>query len=244
MNSYVFCDLDNTIVRHHSRSDQADAVFVGLDEFGKPSTVMTSADSAVYQHALDFGTIIPTTGRSIAEYQRLQPLLPSFTSWAILNHGATILFNNAVDPAWLAKTQTEMLGSSQGLTALYQRYLCHLDSSQLSVRLHQEHSLPLYISLRIPRQLPYLELRHSIEQIFLQADQPDFALLHTGRITSVLPKSINKKTAVLEVMRRLEPPLKTLGIGDSLTDLAFMQCCDQLHYPPNSEIGLHFAGDV
>jgi HAD superfamily hydrolase (TIGR01484 family) len=239
MKKYVFCDLDNTIIRHQSKTQEAEAIVVGLNEFAQPSTVMTRADQKLYQQALEFGEIIPTTGRSIAECWRLQALTTMFTGWAILNHGATILYNHQVDQSWLLKMQQVVLKTSQNTLGLYQQLLTTLDLNTITVRLHQEHSLPLYISVRTPREQPYFATQKILQAMLTRHHSAqDYMLLHTGRISSILPKAINKKDAVLEVIQRLKQisPIKTLGMGDSLTDLAFLQVCDQMLYPEESEI--------
>ncbi|MEY4531131.1 MAG: hypothetical protein RLZZ156_1852 [Deinococcota bacterium] len=242
MKHFVFCDLDNTIIRHQSRVAQTEInPVVGVNEFGLSSTVMTKADTDLYKQALEFGEIIPTTGRSMAEYQRLHALIPSFQSWAVLNHGATLLYQNQVDQLWLKRITSAIQPMIATTLQIYQMLLSELDLSQQKIRLHQEHSLPLYISVRCPRDQDYSAIQNLLESLLQSLKlNVQYSLLHTGRISSILPNGINKKDAVLEVMNRLKQSSKitTLGIGDSLTDLPFMQLCDQMRYPSDSEIAL------
>jgi hydroxymethylpyrimidine pyrophosphatase-like HAD family hydrolase len=248
MKRFVFTDLDNTIVRHQSRIADVDIrqiQIVGTDEFGNQSTIMTKADLEFFQEISHFGTVIPTTGRSVAGYWRLHGLVPGFTSWAILNHGATILMpeDSKVDPDWLERTKGIMARLANDLLEVYKSLLflntvviencCYTNT----IRLHQEHGFGLYISVRASRVMPELHLiqqRHTIALLTLE--QNDFELLHTGRITSVIPRQLNKKDAVLEVIRRLGDQIETLGVGDALTDLPFMQVCNFQRAPENSEI--------
>ncbi len=233
MKHFVFCDLDNTIIRHQNRGGIA---VVGVNEFGLPSTVMTTEDLEMYHQALEFGAIIPTTGRSIAEYRRLHGL--SFDGWAILNHGATLLYQNQIDQPWLEQTKSIIQAMIDTTLQIYHLLLSQLDLNQITIRLHQEHSLPLYISVRCPRDQDFTPLQDFLDLHLQPFTMGAYNLLHTGRISSIIPSAINKKTAVYEVMNRLklESEIKTLGIGDSLTDLPFMQLCDQQRYPLDSEI--------
>ncbi len=257
MKRFVFTDLDNTIVRHQSRITTAttQVQIVGLDETGKPSTIMTTDDLEFFESLKAFGTIIPTTGRSIAGYQRLHGL--SLTSWAILNHGATILQPRdssdatAVDPAWLERTKSIMTPLLPNLLELYQSLLTLNEviiGNQVysnTVKLHQEHSLPLYVSVRATRSMPEHHLQHQRQQILeLVSTQNAFEVLQTGRITSIIPQSLNKKLAVLELIQRLQKDdqIETLGVGDALTDLPFMQVCNWQRTPEHSEI--HRLGGI
>jgi hydroxymethylpyrimidine pyrophosphatase-like HAD family hydrolase len=231
MKRFVFTDLDNTIVRHRSRLADADldqVQIVGTDESGSQSTVMTKADLGFFQALRDFGTIIPTTGRSMAGYRRLHGLLPNFTSWVILNHGATILMplDSTIDPVWLERTKEIMLHLTTDLLELYQQLLVLedvvIDDCRYAntIKLHQEHNLDLYISVRASRSMPYEHLQQQRQNIhkLLGLEQNNFELLHTGRITSVMPCQLNKKDAVLEIIKRLaNDPIETLGAGDALT---------------------------
>ncbi len=241
MKRFVFSDLDNTIVRHLSRVGQETFEVVGTDETGQANTVMTTSDLEFYQEISRFGRLIPTTGRSMAAYGRLFGL--QFESWVILNHGATILTpDSSVDTVWLERTTKIMSGLTTDLRRLYQHLqpLSHLllEDCQYSntIKLHLEHNLPLYISVRASRTMPQAHLEMLRQKILeVLGLEPDFELLHTGRITSVIPCLLNKKDAVLEVMARLGPT-ETLGVGDALTDLPFMRLCDFQRAPENSEI--------
>jgi hydroxymethylpyrimidine pyrophosphatase-like HAD family hydrolase len=248
MKRFVFTDLDNTIVRHQSRiTDVANnqIQIVGTDESGNQSTVMTKADLEFFQEISHFGTVIPTTGRSMAGYWRLHGLVSSFTSWAILNHGATILMpkNSKVDADWLERTKGIMTRLTNDLLEVYKKLLslntviienrCYTNT----IRLHQEHGFGLYISVRASRVIPELHLMQQRQTIALLChEHNDFEVLHTGRITSVIPRQLNKKDAVLEVIGRLGDQIETLGVGDALTDLPFMQVCNFMRAPENSEI--------
>jgi hydroxymethylpyrimidine pyrophosphatase-like HAD family hydrolase len=248
MNRFVFTDLDNTIVRHQSRITDVDnnqIQIVGTDEFGNQSTVMTKADLEFFQEISHFGTVIPTTGRSMAGYWRLHGLVSGFNSWAILNHGATILMpeNSIVDPDWLKRTKGIMAFLTPNLLEVYKILLSLnnviIENSCYSntIRLHQEHGFPLYISVRASREMPELYLMQQRQTIALLChEHNDFEVLHTGRITSVIPHQLNKKDAVLEVIGRLGTQVETLGVGDALTDLPFMQVCNFQKAPENSEI--------
>ncbi len=248
MKRFVFTDLDNTIVRHQSRiadNDNNQIQIVGTDESGNQSTVMTKADLEFFQEISHFGTVIPTTGRSMAGYSRLHGLVSGFNSWAILNHGATILMpeDSKVDATWLERTKGITARLTNDLLKVYQNLLS-LNTVVIencrhtnTIRLHQEHGFPLYISVRASREMPELHLWQQRQTIALLAHgQNDFELLHTGRITSVIPRQLNKKDAVLEVIRRLGDQIETLGVGDALTDLPFMQVCNFQRTPENSEI--------
>ncbi len=259
MKRFVFSDLDNTIVRHLSRVGEETFELVGTDESGQANTVMTSSDLEFFEEICRFGTLIPTTGRSMAAYGQLFGF--KFESWAILNHGATILTpDSSVDAVWLERTTKIMAGLTTDLLRLYENLQplknlvledCHYSNT---IKLHSEHDLALYISIRASRTMPknHLELLRQKVLEVLGLEQ-NFELLHTGRITSVIPRQLNKKDAVLEVMTRLGQ-IETLGAGDALTDLPFMQLCNFQRAPKNSEIqtlawrnvfsGSYDAGDV
>lgn len=47
---------------------------------------------------------------------------------------------------------------------------------------------------------------------------------------TLLPEGLRKERAVAHAMARLRPGL-TVGVGDSLSDLAFLALCDQVVMP-------------
>jgi hydroxymethylpyrimidine pyrophosphatase-like HAD family hydrolase len=235
---YIFADLDNTLIRRAPLDGYTGPLEAAAYESGVPTTVMTAADLELLAHLRSTGVIIPVTGRSIQGYQKINLLWKYFSSYLVLNHGATILGTGGADqmgtlcPSWQTRTESVAEVNREAILKIFARLKQSLVTGQ--VRLHEEFGLALYVSARLAPNTPesaFAALRFAVEQ---QVNLEVFEVLHTGRISSVIPRALSKRAAVLELTARLGRP-QTLGVGDSLTDLPFMTVCDQQLAPIGSE---------
>lgn len=242
---FVFTDLDDTLFA----SPKSDEVTENLT----PATVDVNGDHYAYssiqqQKLLNImiksdATIIPVTGRRSSSFLncRLPCIMNSL--YSVVSHGAVILdHQHQLLNEWVIflEQQFNLTQWQARLTTLHQRlfnYAEKLDSG-IRVRLIVDQGITTYLCIKINKenahQLALIELND-----YLQSILPADMLLHAnGRNFAILPPYAQKKVAVDFLKQKMNVgSLDTvLGIGDSHSDLAFMQDSDFLIVPQKAQI--------
>lgn len=234
MTLYVFTDLDDTLFQTLRKCPPHDDTLspIAMDRQGSPLSFTTAAQRTLSAW-LSHGVVIPVTGRNSAALARVR--LP-FSSYRITSHGAMVVSPDGMpDGQWLTSLGERI--------ALWQEHLQHAQGQLEQRRQHknlafrlkivEDHGMPCYLSIKgEPRVLDELEPT--------LAEQKDLFVIHRNdENMALLPEFASKAQAVQFVMARLhgsgESPL-TIGIGDSLSDLPFMACCDYAMIPRRSQI--------
>ncbi len=251
MKTLVFTDLDDTLFQTLAKTPPGQHHVATLNSHGEAHSFMTHAQVTFLEHLQQMGTVIPTTGRSIKGFARVQ--IP-FHGPAILNHGATILGLptadgvRSVDQDWLERTRQISAAHRSGLqdiaNALQTRF--SQERLELPVTVQTEHDLDVYTLVKAVQFDAIIMARARALALELRPQYPEFHVFALGRTISFLPTGINKRAAVLELQQRVRnaEPLLSIGVGDTLTDADFMSACDYAITPQSSQIlralqGLH-----
>jgi hydroxymethylpyrimidine pyrophosphatase-like HAD family hydrolase len=239
----VFTDLDDTLFQTRAKTPPGPHHVATTDARGQAHSFMTDAQIAFLEHLRRLGSVIPTTGRSIAGFARVQ--IP-FHSPAIVNHGATILGAPAtdgtriVDQDWLERTRQISAAHRVGLhdiaNALQTRFA--RERLELPVTVQTEHALALYTLVKAVQFDEAVMTQARVLALELRERYPEFHVFALGRTISFLPVGMNKRAAVLELQKRYRDtgPLLCIGVGDTLTDANFMGACDYAITPRSSQI--------
>ncbi|MCK5898787.1 MAG: hypothetical protein KAG06_06925, partial [Methylococcales bacterium] len=190
--------------------------------------------------------IIPTTARDRKTFLRAT-CIDKF-DYAVINHGGIILnANGALNTDWFQEIEPKIRPLLPVLTGLQQQVQLFSDLQNLSlnIRLIDDYGITFYLSIK--HQQGQAETLHyvnnSVIQPYLELHELDFYCHMNDNNLSVLPDVINKAPAVAYVQKQLDKHYKdylSFGIGDSLTDMAYMQLCDYFITPQNSQIMQHF----
>jgi hypothetical protein len=224
----LFLDLDDTIFQTMPKCPPGEAVHpVAYGRDGGPLSYMTMRQRALLDVWFRSASVIPTTARSLDAYRRVD--LP-FDQHAILDFGGVVLLpDGRLDPAWDAQIRPHALGIADQLKALHRDIQQFVEQRRLgvNVRVIADFDMPLYIVAKHPRGdsanltiiraefLPTLDLK----AFFIHANDNNL---------SIVPRFLGKEHAVRHLLdHHLGPePLLTIGMGDSLTDAAFLDRCD------------------
>ena len=244
MQIYVFTDLDDTLFQTLRKcpTPREELCVGSISRAGEPLSFLTKRQQTLFQ-LLDAQTcMIPTTARNEDAFRRVRP---SFQHGAILNYGGTILTpDGTLDRQWHTVMQSRLRQSrSLVLEALEQIRVIIAQEKLTSVpRLIEtaEDHLPLYVVVKNPDgRVEDLEVIHKRLASVLEFES-------VGRIhrndnnLAFIPNSLNKSYAVRYVIDAWIKPsgedYLTIGMGDSLEDLAFMNECDYSVVPSTSQI--------
>lgn len=187
---------------------------------------------------LSSATLVPVTGRNADALRRVQS--PGFMDYRITSHGALIYTPNgdALLPRYMqvADEAIQLLPIMQDLADNLTRQLAS-EISQLRARIIFDSGLPVYVSVKAEQnfRLPLLD---AIDEIVSPLGE-GWAMHANGRNIALLPPYASKASAVacvMEIKRAENPQSVFLGVGDSLSDCAYLKLCDFAIVPRDSQI--------
>lgn len=206
----LFSDLDGTLFGKENAPIPAT-----IDKNGLPGSFMSHEQRDIFNR---FDIVVPVTGRSPEAFSRV--MLP-FSSWKILLHGLVILKpDNFPDEEWLEKNRKSMIAFSQSKS----RNLSEFKNFCEGIKTIRVFGLDLCLIGSPKKDMPHKRLE-------LEGD----VIENAQKEMTVLPKGINKKKAVLHVMKKI-PGATFIGMGDERSDLGFMRACDFAMLPKNNRI--------
>lgn len=236
MSIVVFADIDDTLIQaknpHPSNAALDNHHFAGGRKSSSFATVQQQKLIALFA-AHEF---IPVTGRSAAALERLDI---TFSGFKVVDHGAIILDqHNQVLKGW----QVLLDEYSQPWGALLQRFntdinaLIKKNKLPLRCRLISDFDIPCYLSVKgEPDAMAALE---ELGTAFCQSAA--HARVHrNGSNMAFLPPYACKKAAVEFLKKQYlaqDEDTLFLGVGDSHSDLPYMQSCHFLMMPATSQI--------
>jgi hypothetical protein len=244
MQNYIFLDLDDTLFQtlrkcEKGPDDPALKIRAYLPD-GTPNSYATHKQQWLWQwFAKDF-RIVPVTARDAQAFARVD--LP-FREEVVLNHGAVILDKQSqVDRVWMDGMISAMPEYLEKLRAVWDQVTSCVDRLDgYKLRLVEDFGRIWYgvVKHRSGSEAPLKALVDDIlkEHPYLLDGSLYWHL--NGNNLAILPKIINKETAVsylLERYRQQHPELLTFGAGDSHTDAPFMALCDYALIPKNTQL--------
>ncbi|ADV68779.1 hypothetical protein [Deinococcus maricopensis] len=241
MRILAFTDLDDTLFQTARKLPEAlRAQAATVDRDGEPHSFMTAHQVHLLTHLLQDATVIPVTGRDEDAYARVTL---DFPSWAILNHGATVLRPGGTrDRIWDSVITEVLEGTDQQLRFAAQaaEHISMLEQLDCTVRLHETNGLPMMVVVKHPYALQHsLDRMASAWQEWLADARINLRYFANGNNLTLIHPDITKEAAVqyvLEQERQDDEPVFTVGLGDSLADAPFMNLLDFAVTPRDSQI--------
>ncbi|RKZ39377.1 MAG: hypothetical protein DRQ49_11720 [Gammaproteobacteria bacterium] len=236
-NICLFIDLDDTLFQTHRKNPAGMIPATHSAKTGKGS-YMTQAQYLFFELFNESKKIkiIPTTARDYQQYHNT--LLSTFPriDTAILYFAGMILNHNAEEKQW-----------QQHIQKAYQQI--DLPISQLLIQVqniishHPQFIVynvdDYYITVKAKAECP-IAIREALFSQLKTLKTSEYFIHQNDRALSLVPNFINKQYAVQYLIEKYQPEL-TIGIGDSLTDLSFMQQCDFQMFPSDTQIAKFFG---
>lgn len=233
-----FVDLDDTLFQTLPKCP--DKVMVhpaARARDGKPLSFMTPSQKLFFQKLHTLGPVIPVTARNHDAFRRVE--LP-FAHVSILDFGGVILEKNGnLDLKWDRIIRQQALSNQPLLEEVQKRLEKFIDDTKLGARsrIIWDFDLPLYVVIKHPGA--HLKSLSTIQEEFLP--QCDLSLLHVHRNhnnLSLVPRFLGKDKAVEYVLQNYFPeqPRLILGVADSISDLPFLNLCDFMILPRQSQL--------
>jgi hydroxymethylpyrimidine pyrophosphatase-like HAD family hydrolase len=233
VNTIVFTDLDDTLFQTQRKCpDGIELVPATLDRNGEPHSFQTPTQTRLLKW-LESSMLIPVTGRNPQAFARVQL---RFDSWVVLDHGATLLEpGGALSQVWreriLALLEPQQLALAQaakiadGLNRAY-GFGCEIRSDLA-------HGMPFMVVVKHP-QRDSIAL-HALAKLWRDHTKSlGLWFFANDNNLSLIGREINKEKAVVWLLEQLQPDL-SFGCGDSIADVPFMNKCDFVISPRQSQ---------
>jgi len=240
-------DLDDTLFQTrrkcppHLTNEQLTPL--AFDRVGAPLGFATPRQAAFLRWLSDTALVVPVTGRSLDALRRVH--LP-FAA-AVCAHGGVVLGGDGLpDQDWATTMRragdadAEPLHELADAIAATARRLC----VPVTPRVLREDGIALYVVAK-HADGDAAELARVVDAA-VPVLPAGWTGHRNGNNVALLPPWLGKRHAVehlLPSLRRAWPDLPFIGIGDSLTDAAFMARCDFAMLPVGSQLGTAIFDD-
>ncbi|MBF0371799.1 MAG: hypothetical protein HQL38_01125 [Alphaproteobacteria bacterium] len=235
MRRIVFVDLDDTLFQTHRKNPDANRL-AAVDGDGNPLSFRCGRQEAFFEWLIKDATVVPVTGRSVEAFRRVTIPL---SGHAICSFGGIILRpGGETDREW----HRVITGASMATADLMEGLNTVVGSIAAGHAVHARHriireaGLPLYVSVKHNAGVAEEMCRLATA---VSPSVPDDWTIHlNGSNMALLPPFLGKAAAVAHLLKHFvaDGSVLTLGVGDSLTDVAFMGLCDFAVAPSKSQI--------
>ncbi len=235
----VLVDLDDTLFQTARKMpDGTPRTPATVDVHGQPNGYMTPVQQAFIGWLLASADVVPVTARSVEAYRRVK--LP-FAHGAICSHGGVILHaDGTLDQPWHDRMADTLRTFQDRLPALSEATLQIGAALGFSLRgwVAAEHGLCHYVVTKhnesddavLSTVRAEVQARGLLDGMHVHAN---------GNNLAFLPDGLAKRAAAREWLRRdreLNGERPVLGLGDSITDLGFMDLCHMWATPARSQL--------
>jgi hypothetical protein len=210
---------------------------------GTPLSFMTDRQRAVVAMLTRAATVVPTTARSLDAFRRVDL---AFDHAAILGFGGVVLApGGRLDEEWDAVVRPRVSEVAGELRAVHRAAEAFIARHGLGVRARvvSDFELPLYLVMKHPAgESEKLVPIH--DELLAHTEGGRFFVHFNGNNLSLVPGCLGKERAVRHVLGAYfgGEPVATLGVGDSLSDAAFLDLCDFGVLPRRSQLARQRLG--
>lgn len=233
MKTIIFTDLDDTLFQTRRKCpDGIELVPAALDRNGEPYGFQTPTQKRLLKW-LGAATLIPVTGRNPQAFARVQL---RFDSWAVLDHGATLLEpRGTLNLAWRERI----------LALLEPQQAALKEAMKIADGLNRAYGLGCEIRTDLAHDTPFMVvIKHPQRDNAALSALAKLWRVHTKSLglwffandnnLSLIAAGVNKEHAVAWLLEHLQPDL-SFGCGDSIADVPFMDKCDFVISPRQSQ---------
>jgi len=230
---FFFSDIDDTLIQTTRKTDfTRKTIVASYDREGKESSFFYEGTKLFIDTLIDAGiNFIPTTARNLDAYKRTVFYKNKKINYVILNFGALILVNNKIDKKWNNYIQAKYK-SIISINEIYNKLIVKLKEKYIDVtiKIIDTYYISIYNKNNLDDKNIMRKIKKQLELFLLEYSQ--FYLYENGNSFGILPIFLNKKFAVNYLIKK-ELPIFTIGAGDNISDLDFMNLTDFKFLPKN-----------
>lgn len=236
----LLTDLDDTLFASERSlpSGAQRAHMAAVDAHGQPLSFQTPQQQCLWNVLRERADIIvPVTGRTSYALERVNLDFPA--GYAVVSHGALLLEGGQLMPEWQARLADQLDGARTAIAgarqALSESLASDFPGVTMTLRELEDLDVPVYLSIKAPETLP-----DGLHGALLDVAQRYGLSLHMNARNAALRPAYTCKAAtcdyLLEQVIRRQPEDTVIALGDSLSDLKFMEAADMSVIPTRSQI--------
>lgn len=233
MTPIIFADLDDTLFQTARKmSVKPNPRLLASSANNGSHSYMNEAQSVMFEWLNSTTRLIPVTARSTEALSRC--LLP-FSDYKVISNGAVILTkDDTLDREWFDRTRLLSEANSE-LLEFAQSFVAERDpTSKLRHWIVYEQNLPIYYCVKSNGEESCLD---NMQLLLDEAINDQLFCHRNGNNLAYMPHEISKRSAVEYLLHEIgDHDCRPIwGMGDSLTDLPFMQACQMMVIPTGSQ---------
>ncbi len=219
---FFFSDIDDTLMQTRRKTDFTQSTVVGgYTKEGVENSFFYEGTKLFIDTLIASNiTFIPTTARNLDSYNRTVFAKEKAIKYVILNFGGLILIDGKIDSVWQER-MSQSYSNIITIETLFDKINHHLASLEIElvVKIIDNFYISIYNKFNLDDRGVLDEVREQLT-VFLEIET-DFYLYENDNSFAILPNFLNKKFAV-EYLIENNNPILTLGAGDNISDLDFM----------------------
>ncbi|XKF15539.1 hypothetical protein LL947_14025 [Halomonas sp. BLK-85] len=230
----LFTDLDDTLFQTARKmTEPVCASRLAAEATNGHHSYMTGSQAALTAWLLKATCLVPVTARSTEALSRCRI---AFDSWKIASNGAVILDpDGRIERDWSHHISRLSGAAEAGLEALNAETAKHNAAGRFRHWVVREEGRSIYFCVKSNGEEAWLD---DLEGFLRLLAGEQFVYHRNGNNLSFTPQGISKRAAVAHLID-IRPEIRhgiILAMGDSLTDLPFMQLANMMMIPPGSQV--------
>ncbi len=219
---FFFSDIDDTLIQTKRKTDFTQSTVVGgYTKEGEENSFFYEGTKLFIDTLISSNiTFIPTTARNRDSYERTVFAKEKAIKYVILNFGGTVLIDGEIDQEWegIMNASYAKIISIENLYKQLNNQLASVNV-ELIVKIIDGFYISIYNKFNLDNKGVLTEVKEQLNA-FLE-EYADFYLYENDNSFAILPNCLNKKFAVQYLIKK-KSPILTLGAGDNISDLDFM----------------------
>jgi len=233
-NTILFLDLDNTLFQTKRRNENG---ITNATKAINPENIsyMTKAQESFLNLFLESknAIVIPTTARDLRQYRNTLISQNEKINTAILYFSAVILENNEIDKIWQEKIQEQYSNLKISVEKVFE-YVESIADKEI-FKLYNVDSYYVALKNRNKNNPKCKEQNENLLKKLEKFINEQYYIAYEDNNISIVPTFLDKKFAVEYLIEKYKPAL-TIGAGDSISDISFLQSCNFMLIPQKSQI--------
>ena len=205
-------DLDNTIIYSYKHSIGSEKRCVEIYREREVSFI-TDRTYALLKEMKKIVTVVPTTTRTVEQYRRIDLGTGPFP-YALAANGGILLVDGEEDALWYQESLAAISESREEL--VFGERLLEKDKNRC-MEVRDIRGLLAFTKSEKPLD--------SVKRLKESLDMDKVDVFGNGVKVYIVPKKLNKGTAVLRLKERLRPEA-VIAAGDSAFDIPMLNCAD------------------
>ncbi|GGN60387.1 hypothetical protein GCM10011349_41870 [Novosphingobium indicum] len=234
-------DLDDSLFQTRRKCpndlNDSDLTVMAYSRDGAALSYATPRQMALINWLRSATILVPVTGRSLDALRRVELAY----DFAVAAHGGIIVRpGGTICSEWDREVATNSSRYRTVLETCAERFQtsAHDRGMNINVRIIGQADAALYLVAKHRDVGKEAEL-HEIGQEMFEFAETNWTYHANGNNVAFLPPFLGKHYAVahlLPELRKLHPALPVIGIGDSATDAPFLDLCDFVMMPSQSQL--------